>query len=134
MQVRHIEGGTSRKCCPPRLTAATIFTGETDLQAVWSFEQGQAALLDQPFPKRCAFHGSAPVDNKTVSARSEPLNFELLTGITERRKSLLQEVAQHWHAKKITGCAFIVSAGRLFADFCPIAGGIVFPTDPCQGH
>src|SRR5450759_5823186 len=41
MQVHHIEGGTSRKCCPPRLTAATIFTGETDLQAVWSFEQGQ---------------------------------------------------------------------------------------------
>src|SRR5450756_572912 len=43
MQVHHIEGGTSRKCCPPRLTAATIFTGESDLQAVWSFEQGQAA-------------------------------------------------------------------------------------------
>jgi hypothetical protein len=41
MQVHHIEGGTSRKCCPPSLTAATIFTGETDLQAVWSFEQGQ---------------------------------------------------------------------------------------------
>jgi hypothetical protein len=46
-----------------------------------------AALLDQPFPKCCAFHGSAPFDNKTVSARSEPLNFELLTGITEHRKS-----------------------------------------------
>src|ERR1035441_1958682 len=46
MQVHHIEGGTSRKCCPPRLTAATIFTGETDLQAVWSFEQGQSARLE----------------------------------------------------------------------------------------
>ena len=44
MQVHHIEGGTSRKCCPPRLTAATIFTGETDLQAVWSFEQGQSNI------------------------------------------------------------------------------------------
>jgi hypothetical protein len=44
MQVHHIEGGTSRKCCPPRLTAATIFTGETDLQAVWSFEQGQVGF------------------------------------------------------------------------------------------
>jgi len=26
------------------LTAATIFTGETDLQAVWSFEQGQVGF------------------------------------------------------------------------------------------
>ena len=47
MQVHHIEGGTSRKCCPPRLTAATIFTGETDLQAVWSFEQGKAFQTNQ---------------------------------------------------------------------------------------
>jgi len=47
MQVHHIEGGTSRKCCPPRLTAATISTGETDLQAVWSFEQGQAGFDPQ---------------------------------------------------------------------------------------
>jgi hypothetical protein len=46
-----------------------------------------AALLDQPFPKCCAFHGSAPVDNNFVPARSESFNFELLTGITEHRKS-----------------------------------------------
>ena len=64
----------------------------------------------------------------------EPFSFEVLTGIPERRKSLLQEVAQHWHAKKIAGRAFIVSAGRFVADLCPIACGIVVPTEPCQGH
>src|SRR6516164_8201352 len=63
---------------------------------------------------------------------SEPLDFELLAGITEHRKPLFEKIAEERHAQKIAGGALIARAGGLCADRWPVGGGIVITPQPCQ--
>jgi hypothetical protein len=54
--------------------------------------------------------------------------------MTEHGKTLLQEVAEERRAEKVARRVFVVGAGSLLANRGPVAGGIVVPPEPEQGH
>ena len=81
-------------------------------------------------------NGAIRRKNQAFSAalQSQPLDFEFLARIDEHREPLLQEIPKERHSQQVLGCAPVMGARRLLADFRPVGRGIIVTPKPRQRH